>query len=109
MVRRRSVNRRVRAAGIVGDHSTQSRARARRHIRTEAKAMRTEKLVQVVEDYARPDADRAVLQVEVADFAIVARKVNDQPLTERASDQAGASSSGNHRHTRLCRSLDDRA
>ena len=41
-------------------------------------------MVEVIEDYARADSHRALLEVEVGDFAVVAGKINDQPLADGA-------------------------
>ena len=82
-----SVNRDVRAGGIVGDHSAEGGTRTGRHIRTEAKSVRLEKRIQLIEHDTRADTHGTLFQTEIGDLPVVARKIDNQTFADGVSDQ----------------------
>src|SRR5439155_13974852 len=91
------------------NHAAERSARTRGHIGSEAKTVRAEKVVQLVQDHTRPDPHHAAFDVQVCDFTVIARKINDETITDRASHQTGAGAPRNDRYARLARRLDDGA
>ena len=109
VIRRRAINRRVRAGRIVGNHAAQRRARTGRHVRAETESVRMQKIVQLIQHHARADADGAAFQVQVVDVPVVAREINDQAVADGSARKARARAARNDRHARLRRRLDDGA
>ena len=85
-----SVNRDVRAGGIVGDHSAEGRTRTGRHIRAETKSVRLEKRIQLIEHDTRASTHGAFFHIEIGDLPVVARKIDNQAFADGVSDQTGA-------------------
>ena len=85
-----SVNRDVRAGGIVGDHSAEGGTRTGRHVRAETKSMWLEKRVELIEHDTRADAHGTFFQIEIADLPVVARKIDNQTFADGVSHQTRA-------------------
>ena len=66
-----SIKRRTRSRGIVRDHSADGSARTRRHIGTETKAVRLQKIVQLIQHHAGADAHASFFQIEFRNAAIM--------------------------------------
>jgi hypothetical protein len=109
MIPRGAVHQGMRAAGIVRDHSANRRPRAGGHIRSETKSVRMQKMIQLIEDDSCADVHRAALQINVRDLLVVTREINDQPLAESASSEAGTRAAWNDGNARLARGLDNGA
>ena len=104
MIRGSAINWRVGAARIIGDHPAEGGPRAGRHVRPEAKPMRTQQIVQMIQHHARPHAHRAPLQIQLCDFEIVPREIDHQAVTNGTADQARARAARNDADSRLrCR------
>src|SRR5207244_4222360 len=101
--------RHVRAGGIVRDHSADRRAGTGRDIRPETKSVRLEKPIELVEHDACADTDGAILDVEIVDFAVVAREIDDQPIADRVTDETRARAARGHRNVFVGRGFDHRA
>ena len=84
MIGSRAINRRVRAAGIVGNHPAQGRARTGRHIGPEAKSLRAEEFIELIQHDARPNPYGAPCEVKFGNLAVVARKVDRYFLGQTA-------------------------
>ena len=85
VIRGRAVNRDARAGRIVRDHAADRRARARGHIRAETKTVRLEEGIKLIEHNTGAGADRAGLEIQIGDLAIVARELDDQSIANRAA------------------------
>src|SRR5260370_40339748 len=75
MIGSRAVNRNARTGRIICDHAADGGARAGRDVRAETKSVRTEKRVQLIEHHTGPEADAAIVDVEIVDLAIVSRQI----------------------------------
>src|SRR5205807_24299 len=80
----------VRARRIVCDHAADGRSGTSRNVRPKTKSMRPQKGVQLVQDDARANPNDSLLDIEIADLAVVSREIDDQAVADRVSDQACA-------------------
>jgi len=96
-----AINRSVGAAGIIGDHAAEGGARAGGDVGAEAEAMRTKKMVQLIEDYAGADAHGALCQVEIGNIMVVTCEVDDQAFADCAANQTCAGTAGDDWEARL--------
>src|SRR5438477_7917995 len=101
MVKRGAINRGSSAARIIGDHTAQRRSRAGGHVRPEAKSVRTQEFIQIIQDHAGPYPDRTPLQIKIDNLAIVAREIDDQAITDSTADQARSGAARNYTDPRL--------
>src|SRR5256885_14935040 len=92
-----SVKRCARAGRIVRDHSADGRARTRRHIRPETKAVRFQKSVKLIQYHTGAHAYPAFFQIELGNSAIMPREIDDQSVADCVTDQAGASATRRNR------------
>ena len=90
MVARLAVDNGPGAGGVVADHAAEVGTAGGRHIRPELQSMGDKGSVQLVQDHTRPDPHHAAFDVQVCDFTVIARKINDETITDRASHQTGA-------------------
>jgi len=93
-----AVNRRPGARGIVGDHAAEGGPGACGNVRPEAVTRGLEKRVELIENHPGLHADRALLEVEVPDPAVVADEIHDEPIAHRAAGKPRARAARRDRH-----------
>src|SRR5262249_35850880 len=96
-----AVDRHMRATGIIRNHASQRRTRARGHVRPKTITVRLEKIIELVEDDPGSYTDGPALKVEIGYLPNITRAIDDQAVANGSANQAGAGSTRDDRYARL--------